>query len=184
MMDATTTWGQAGETAQYLVSGIDSSLPFQEGSAMQTVDQVPLNAVLPVDQFVEAFVAALVLAGQREIIPRSPRALRGFQAIVDLLDRQVVRFRKEKRDWSEIWPWIETTNRLRLSSLGGVESWEHELRAAQNHFTRVFNPSYERVELAIAPATAAGELRKLNTEQRSLVNEAARQFRAEYAQAA
>ena len=150
----------------------------------EPVDRVPPSAVLPVDRFVEAFVAGLVVEGVRQIAPKAPSARRGFIAVVALLDSQIKRFEREGLPWGEIWPWVQTVNRLRLSSLNGVENWEHQLRAAQGVHTQVPNFTYERVSLAIDPVTAQGELKKLNPDQQSLIKAAVERFRAVYATAA
>ena len=146
-----------------------------------TVERLPPNAVLPVDRFVEAFVAGLVAEGVHQIAPKAPATRKGLKAVVEPLDELINRFEAEGLDAAELWPWVQTVNRLRLSSLNGVENWEHQLRAAQRVHTRVPNFTYERVDLAIDPVTAEGELKKVNDDQRSLIEAAVRRFQSESA---
>jgi hypothetical protein len=141
---------------------------------------VPASGALSVDRFVEAFVAGLVLRGVNEVEVRSPQARRGFRNVVQLFDEQVGRLKANKQPWAQVWPWVHTANRLRVSPLGGVENWEHQLRCAQRAFTRIPNPTYERVNFSIDATTAEGELNKLNDDQRAMVSEAVERFRAAF----
>ncbi len=150
---------------------------------VRTVERMPPDAVLPVDRFVEAFVAGLVAEGVHQIAPKAPATRKGLRAVVELLDEQIRNFEAEGLDSARLWPWVQTVNRLRLSSLNGVENWEHQLRAAQRVHTRVPNFTYEHVDLAIDPITAVGELKKLNDDQLSLIKAAVRRYRSESAAA-
>ena len=67
-------------------------------------------------------------------------------------------------------PWVRTVNNLRPSALGGVEKWEHQLRAAQGYLTKVSNPSYSVVDFAISKATAESELRRLTQDQKRMIH--------------
>ena len=148
-------------------------------------DQVTSPPVaLPVERFVEAFVAKLVDSGWRGIVPRDPGARRGLAAVVDLLDQVVSDLEAQNIDWDKVVPWVRTANRLRPSSLGGVENWEHQLRAAQRAVTQVSNPSYESVDFTIDPVVARSALRRLTKSQRLLIERAVDTFEAKYKHAA
>ena len=128
------------------------------------------EAILPAERFAEAFVAELVTRGWRSIAPGDAETRRGLAAVVDFLDQQIERLEEGTTDWDRVAPWVRTVNNLRPSALGGVEKWEHQLRAAQGYFTKVSNPSYSVVDFAISKATAESELSRLTREQMRMIH--------------
>lgn len=128
------------------------------------------------DRFLKGFIASLVLAGQRSIPPRERGVRKGFQRVVELLDEKTRSLLEQKVSIMDAAPWINASNRLRLSPTGGVENWESALRSAQFTFTKVGNPYYELISFDIDPARAQSELEKLGNVEREFVRRAARVF--------
>lgn len=137
--------------------------------------------LISTERFVEAFVASLVHNGWKSLAPQDPATRRGLAKVVSLLDSAIEDFDQRGTPWKEVAPWVRIANSLRPSPMGGVENWEYQLRSAQGFLTRVSNPSYEIVDLAIAPATADYELQKLSDAQRRLVDKAVNVFKSESA---
>jgi len=137
------------------------------------------SAAIPTERFVEAFVAKLVGQGWKSLAPQDPRTRKALASIVGLFDQAVEEFEDSGVAWKDVVPWVRIANNLRPSPMGGVENWEYQLRSAQGFLTRVSNPSYEIVDLSIAPATAEYELRKLTPEQLTLVDKAYELFNQE-----
>jgi hypothetical protein len=129
-------------------------------------------AAVSTERFVEAFVAKLVERGWKSLSPQDPSTRRGLASIVELLDNAIEEFKASQVPWKQVVPWVRVASSLRPSPLGSIENWEFQLRSAQGYLTRVSNPSYEIVDLAIPQATAEFELEKLTAEQSVLVNEA------------
>lgn len=134
------------------------------------------EAILSAERFAEAFVAELVTRGWRSIAPGDAETRRGLAAVVDFLDMQIERLEEDATDWDRVAPWVRTVNNLRPSALGGVEKWEHQLRAAQGYLTKVSNPSYYVVDFAISKATAESELRRLTQDQMRMIQVAVNVF--------
>lgn len=137
------------------------------------------SAAIPTERFVEAFVAKLVGKGWKSLAPQDPRTRKALASVVALFDEAVDEFEDRGVEWKHVVPWVKIANNLRPSPMGGVENWEYQLRSAQGFLTRVSNPSYEIVDLAIAPATAEFELSKLTKEQKTLVDAAYNLFAQE-----
>jgi len=140
-------------------------------------DTIPPDAVFTPERFVEAFVAKLVEQGLRSMSPRERPTRRALSAVVELIDDLIHKMEAGNVPWEKLVPWVRMANSLRPSSLGGVENWEHHLRAAQGFLTRVPNPSYEVVEFAIGPEAARFELKQLESAQLKLVDQAFETFR-------
>ena len=135
---------------------------------------------LPVERFVELFVAALVLNGWRRLTLKDPQARHALASVVDIMDQIVRDLSAGGASWDVVWPWVQTANRLRLSSTGGLENWEHQLRAAQRRFTSVPNPEYDSVDFSIDPLVAKSELESTTREHRDLVDTAVQAFNASF----
>ena len=140
------------------------------------------RAAFSPDKFLKAFIATLVLAGHRSIPPRDRAVRKGFQRVVELLDEQTRSILAQKVSILEAAPWINTSNRLRLSPTGGVENWESALRSAQFTFTKVGNPYYELISFDIDKARAESELEHMSEADRDFVARAARSFLDQVAQ--
>jgi hypothetical protein len=93
-----------------------------------------------------------------------------------MLDERARALLAEKAPISEVRPWIDAGNQLRLSPTGGAENWERALRSAQLTFTKVGNPDYELVSFIIDKARACSELEYLAPDQREFVARAADVF--------
>ncbi|WP_092842290.1 hypothetical protein [Roseovarius lutimaris] len=141
------------------------------------------NAAMTPDRFVEAIVANLVTRDWRGISPRDPKTRQALSNVVDLLDEAIAEFEENQVKWSELVQWVRTANRVRPSSLGGVEGWEHQLRSAQGYWTKINNPSYEVVDFAISKTSAANELAKLSEDQKKLINKAVDVFLLSHSEA-
>lgn len=133
-------------------------------------------AGLAPDRFIKAFISSLVLAGHRSIPPREKYVRRGFRRVAEMLDEQGRVLMSRQAPPTEVRPWIETRNRLRLSPTGGIDNWESALRSAQFTFTKVGNPSYELVSFDVDKARAQSELDQLPSDQREFVERAAHVF--------
>ena len=133
------------------------------------------------DKFLKGFIASLVLAGQRSIPPRERAVRLGFRRVVDLLDEEARSRMAGLAPLSEAAPWINASNRLRISPTGGVENWESALRSAQFTFTKVGNPYYELISFDIDKSRAQSELDELGTKEREFVTRAAKTFLDELA---
>ncbi|PZM08068.1 hypothetical protein [Rhizobium tubonense] len=143
---------------------------------MVTTAKLDPAAAIPTERFVEAFVAKLVGKGWKSIAPQDPRTRKALASVVGLFDRAIEDFEEQGVPWKQVVPWVRIANNLRPSPMGGIENWEFQLRSAQGFLTRVSNPSYEIVDLAIAPSTAKFELEKLTEAQRTLIDEACNLF--------
>jgi hypothetical protein len=135
------------------------------------------------DRFLKAFISTLVLAGHRSIPPRQKYVRRGFQRVAEMLDERTRSLLAQNAPSSEVRPWIDTSNRLRLSPTGGVDNWESALRSAQLTFTKVGNPSYELVSFDLDKARAQSELDQLSPAEREFVGKAGQVFMEQMAQA-
>jgi hypothetical protein len=135
---------------------------------------------LPVERFVELFVAALVQNGWRRITLKDAQVRAGFEAVVNIMDDIIAGLMQSDASWDVVWPWVQTANRLRISSTGGLENWEHQLRAAQRKFTSVPNPEYDSVDFSIDPLVAKRELESISLEHQKLVDSAVQAFNASF----
>jgi hypothetical protein len=128
------------------------------------------------EQFIKAFIAELVLADFSSIPPRDPDLQEGFQKVVDLFDARASQMLEQGAPLTQIRPWVDIANELRLSSTGGMENWERALRRAQLTFTQAGNPGYEFIDFLIDKARAQSELDSLSDEQRQVASEALAAF--------
>lgn len=136
-------------------------------------------AGLSPDRFIKGFIANLVLAGHQSIPPRDPLIRRGLRRVVEMLDEQTRALLAEKVPLKTVRPWVDASNRLRLSPTGGVENWERALRAAQLTFTQVGNPTYQLISFEIDDARAESELEHLDSATRDFIARAAKEFIAQ-----
>lgn len=130
--------------------------------------------------FTKGFVAELVLAQMPDIVPRDPRARRGFKKVVELLDDRARALKASGASWKEVLPVAKLANTLRMSTNGGVEGWERALRLAQLTYTRVGNPDYTEVEFSVDGVTAKIDVDRLPKVEQDLVKEAAKLFLEEW----
>jgi hypothetical protein len=128
------------------------------------------------DRFIKGFIANLVLSGHSSIPPRDPLVRRGLKRVVEMLDERARALLAANATMSNVRPWIDTGNQLRLSPTGGVENWERALRSEQMNFTKVGNPDYELVSFEIDPARAQSELDRLEPDFRTFVEQATMAF--------
>ena len=135
------------------------------------------------DRFLKAFISTLVLAGHGSIPPRQKFVRRGFQRVAEMLDERTRSLLAQNIPSAEIRPWIDTSNRLRLSPTGGVDSWESALRSAQLTFTKVGNPYYELISFDLDKARAQSELDQLSPDERDFVGRVGEAFMEQMAQA-
>lgn len=144
----------------------------------------PRIAGIASGSFVRDFIAKLVSEGYRSLPPRDPHVGRGLRRVVEMLDEEVSRILEQGNAIGTVRPWIETGNRLRLSPTGGVENWEHALRAAQPATTSTGSPDRELLTFGIDEERARSELDHLDPVYREFLNSVAAEFiaRADRAQ--
>ena len=134
------------------------------------------NAVLPIQRFVEGFVARLVENGWSSISPKDPETGRALSSVVETIDEWVEEFNRQNVEWERVAPWVQLANGLRPSSLGRIENWEHQLRLAQDFLVRVSDPDYYTVDLSISTATAQHELNQFSAPQLDAIDIATATF--------
>ena len=131
---------------------------------------------LDTERLIKAFIAVLVLRGIKALPPRDSDVRKGLSIVVDKIDAYADRLMSEGCPISDVRPWIEAGNQLRLSPTGSVENWERAFRAAQLTFTQIGNPSYEIVTFAIDKPRALSELSNLDSQQSDFVQDIAAAF--------
>jgi hypothetical protein len=129
-----------------------------------------------VEKFAKGFVAAMVDLEQFSIEPKSPRHLRGFWALHDLLDKEVerVRYDPNKREWFR--DIVRLRNSLVSGPTGSFDQFESALRDLQSSVTSSPNPSYVSLEFTVSRPFARSLLDELNEDERILARAAATAF--------
>lgn len=102
-----------------------------------------------IQTFMKAFVAALIARGQNAVRPRALPDRRGFQEVVDLLDKEAERIEASGEDHEALRAIVAVANQLRPSNTGAYDGFETELRALQLTFTRCPNLFYKEITFTV-----------------------------------
>jgi hypothetical protein len=135
---------------------------------------MPDPALTP-QRFCKAFVAALVLEGERVLEPKLPRVRRGFRRVIDVLESQVT---TESAKGASTWfkQLVRLRNELYPSNNGTFDSMEMTLRDLQTSSVSCPNPDYDYISFDISRVFAESILGALSDPERLLVKEAAKAF--------
>jgi hypothetical protein len=126
--------------------------------------------------FTKAWVAGLVTQDVEAVRPHDPRDRRGFESVVELLDRKVEALTRQGSPAEVILPLLKVANELRPSNTGAYEGFEAALRALQLTFTSSPNPWYDDIEFPVSQVQACSFMRLIPEAQRRLALEAANAF--------
>jgi hypothetical protein len=133
---------------------------------------------LTVASFTKAFIAHLIEVGETAIYPKSPRDRRGFQSVVDTLEREIDRLKSATSvdDRALYRTLVRLRNGLRASNTGAFDALETALRNVQLNFTNCPNPFYEEIAFTVSPPFAKAVLAELPESHRELAVRAADRF--------
>ena len=128
-------------------------------------------------RFCKAFVAALVLRGERVLEPKRASDRRGFRSMIKELEAQVARARsndESQRPWYK--QLVRLRNELYPSNNGAFDALEMTLRDLQTSAVSCPNPDYDYISFDISPIFASSILDGLSEPERVLAKAAAEAF--------
>ena len=148
----------------------------------QTVGDMDLNLISPVGsamrtgRFVSSFCASLVVRGWTHVAPQEARTQDGLAAVVDLLDAIIEALRMHDTPWADIVPWVRLSNDLRMSPIGGAESWENQMVSVLGYAFDHAHTGYTIVTLPASIPMARHEMECLSPDRASLLELAVAAF--------
>ena len=136
-----------------------------------TTTGITLSAALTPARFLQTFTSRLVLDDWRHINPFETNTRRALSGIVAFLDCTIDEFKKNGIEISVLAPFLNIANRLRPSSLGGMERWEYQLRTLYDPYVQPRNSRSGIIDFSLSKTSARQHLEDLTEDQTILINQ-------------
>ncbi|BAM90118.1 PBS lyase HEAT domain protein repeat-containing protein [Bradyrhizobium oligotrophicum S58] len=127
---------------------------------------------ITIDAFCAAFVSALVANGITSIRPRSGSARRGFQAVLNKLDKIIA----ETNDKDTLYDLLKIRTSLAPGLSGSYDNFEAHLRGLQTSMVSSPNPAFADLRFNVSPSYAQSALDRLDKRWSELAKSAAKEF--------
>jgi hypothetical protein len=131
------------------------------------------RSFLTPEAFCAALVSALVSEGITSIRPRSSTARKGFQAVLNYLDRVI----DNEKDRNRLYELLKIRTSLAPSLSGAYDNFEMYLRALQTSMVSSPNPALADLRFNLSPTYARSSLTRLDSASAKLVKSAASKFK-------
>jgi hypothetical protein len=116
---------------------------------------------LSTEAFCGAFVSALVTSGITAIRPRSDAARRGFQSVLDRLDKAIEEA-GSNADRDSMYSLLKIRTDLAPSSNGAYDNFESCLRSLQTSLVSSPNPAFADLRFNVSQSYAKSSLERLD----------------------
>jgi hypothetical protein len=140
-------------------------------------DVLPYEPVeIDMQSFAKAWVAGLIDRDVVGVRPHEQTDRRGFERVVETLDKEVDRLSKEGAQELLILSLVKIANELRPSRAGDYEGFESALRSLQLTFTASPNPWYDYISFPVSKPNAKSFLEGVSSPIRHIADIAAQAF--------
>lgn len=135
------------------------------------------KTIMSPSQFFGGVISALVKQGESAIQPKHPSDLRGFQAMLNVLEKRLEDVEASgTRERKHLLQLLEIRNQLMPSNSGAFDRWGKILRDLQTSAIMSPNPDYDDLVFEFSPTFAESLLDELAEDDQKLVLEVASEF--------